>query len=121
MGKAKGLKALYRIFFIVMIGVIVFLTGTRATRGNTKRALLIGISDYSNSGMASLRGPGNDIPLIKKILIDRLKFPETNIIVLTGAKATHTGLENAFFRLSQLAEAGDFIYIHYCLYLLFTT
>jgi hypothetical protein len=80
----------------------------------TKRALLIGIDDYSIAGLQSLQGPVNDLRLIKKVLVDKFHFREGNIITLLNKNATHTSLEKAFSMLAQKTEKGDFIYIHYC-------
>lgn len=82
--------------------------------GMGKHALLIGIGDYSMSGLTSLQGPANDLPLIKSVLLDKFQFQEKNITMLIDDKATHTGLQRAFSRLARQLKPGDFVYIHYC-------
>lgn len=80
----------------------------------TKYALLIGIGDYRISGLTSLYGPANDLPLIKNVLLEKFQFQKKNIILLRDDRATHTGLQKAFSWLSQQVKSGDFVYIHYC-------
>lgn len=82
--------------------------------GPGKHALLIGVGDYSMSGLPSLQGPANDLPLIKRVLLEKFRFPETNITMLIDDMATHTGLQRAFSRLARQVKPGDFVYIHYC-------
>lgn len=99
---------------LTLVLILLFISWAGAAAAPVKYALLIGIEDYGLSGLISLQGPGNDIRLIKSVLLDKFQFQEKNIITLTNRNATHTNLERAFTRLSQLAKQGDFIYIHYC-------
>lgn len=78
-----------------------------------KHALLIGIQDYSSSGIKSLKGPINDITLMKGVLRERFGFQDKDFIILSDAQATHTGIENAFNALIQRVKTDDFVYIHY--------
>jgi hypothetical protein len=99
---------------LTIVLILLFISWAGAAAAPVKYALLIGIEDYGLSGLISLQGPGNDIRLIKRVLLDKFQFREKNIITLTNRNTTHTNLERAFARLSQLAKQGDFIYIHYC-------
>jgi len=83
------------------------------TSAGTKRALLIGIQDYNNSGLQSLKGPDNDLKLVKQLLLDKFEFQEKNISTLMDSQASHTGLGKAFSDFAKLVEEGDFVYIHY--------
>lgn len=76
-------------------------------------ALLIGISDYSESGLQSLKGPDNDISLMRSVLRQRFGMSEEEIVVLLNAQATHTAIEKAFADLAGRVKPGDFVYIHY--------
>ncbi len=80
-----------------------------------KHALLIGIQEYNyvQTGFHSLKGPLNDINLTKGMLGQRFGFQEQDLITLTDAQATHTGIENAFQKLIQRINPGDFVYIYY--------
>jgi hypothetical protein len=78
-----------------------------------KHALLIGIQDYRNTPFHSLKGPLNDIELMKGVLKERFGFSDENFTILLDDKATHTCIENAFNALIKRVKAGDFVYIHY--------
>lgn len=79
----------------------------------TRHALLIGIMDYEGTGLYSLEGPGNDIEIVHRLLIDRFGFHEENIKILMDEQATHSKIEKAFKDLAGQINSGDFIYIHY--------
>lgn len=78
-----------------------------------KHALLIGIQDYSNTGFNSLKGPLNDITLTQGMLRERFGFRDQDFIILQDAQATHTGIEQAFLKLIQRVNSGDFVYLYY--------
>ncbi len=100
---------------VIMMTIILFCLLPNHMWAETKRALLIGIEDYESvPGLVPLKGPGNDIRLVKHILMEKLDFEEQNIEVLRNKQATHTGLRKAFEGLAQKIKQGDFIYIHYC-------
>lgn len=99
---------------ILILSIAILMTYfTQSMWASTKRALLIGIQDYKGSGLKSLKGPNNDLELIKQVLIDRFEFQEKNIIKLMDRQASHTGLEKAFSDFAKLIKEGDFVYIHY--------
>lgn len=78
-----------------------------------KHALLIAIQDYGNTPFNSLKGPANDIQLMKGMLRERFGFQDEELTILQDAEATHTGIESAFMILVQMVQPGDFVYIHY--------
>lgn len=84
-----------------------------AGAGRTGHALLIGIGDYSASGLDSLKGPRNDVELVHRLLRTRFGLREDNIIVLVDQQATHTRVQTAFRDMTQRVQPGDFVYIHY--------
>jgi len=77
-----------------------------------KRALLIGISKYENSGTPESKWSDihgcNDIEIIKQPL-QRQKF---QIKCLVGRNATAQAIRQNFERLIKNTEAGDVIFIH---------
>lgn len=109
----KPLHDIIRKSTLIWFLLVITLSFALEMSANTKRALLIGINDYKISGLKSLKGPQNDLQLIKKVLIDKFRFQEENITLLKDRQATHTLLEKAFSRFSREIEKGDFIYIHY--------
>lgn len=82
-----------------------------------QHALLIGIQDYTYYGdsvvLSSLKGPLNDLVLVKHVLQERFGFQDEDFIILVDDEATHTGIERGFQRLIDAVEPGDFVYIHY--------
>lgn len=78
-----------------------------------KRALLIGVSDYTGTGLNSLEGVKNDIELTQQLLAnERYAFAE-DMTVLLNEQASHSGLQLAFEELADRVVQGDIVYIHY--------
>ena len=79
------------------------------------RALLVGVSDYDDSiGLADLKGPANDVALLRRVLKDR---GVSDITTLTngsdgGTAPTRAAILGAFANLAEISKKGDFVYIH---------
>ena len=99
--------------FLITMMLIFISSSAPGAWASSKYALLIGISDYRLSGLMSLEGSGNDVQLIKHVLLDKFQLEEENITILRDKNATHTGIEKAFSRLAEKIKSGDFVYIHY--------
>lgn len=106
--KSVGKNGILRAFILILMPFFAL-----AAWASTKHALLIGISDYKISGLVSLKGPENDLWLMKKVLLDKFQFKEKDITILKNKNATHTLLEKAFSQLACKIHDGDFVYIHY--------
>lgn len=78
-----------------------------------KHALLIGISEYSASGLSDLSGTLNDVHLVADMLHTRFGFQANEIHTLLNANATHTRIRDAFGQLAQEVQPDDQVYIHY--------
>ena len=76
----------------------------------TRHALLIGISEYSDSKIHSLRGPINDVEKMSQVLREKYVF---NITTLTDAAATRQGIIDAFHQLQQKVKPDDVVVIYY--------
>ena len=79
----------------------------------TKRAILVGISDYGKANedsdkWANISG-ANDIKLLAPL------FEEQGFIVtsLIDAQATHAGITKALDKLVQDSKKGDLVYVHF--------
>ncbi len=79
------------------------------------RALLIGVSDYDDAiGLDDLRGPANDVRLLRDVLGAR---GVTDIAVLAdgvdgGAVPTRAAILAAFDDMAARSGAGDLVYVH---------
>ncbi|MBW4496622.1 MAG: caspase family protein [Oscillatoria princeps RMCB-10] len=80
-----------------------------------KLALLVGINDYpSTAGFSKLQGCVTDVNLQRKLLIYRFGFNPKDILTLTDAQATRTGILEAFEEhLIEQAKPGDVVVFHY--------
>ena len=84
-----------------------------STYGQTKRALLVGISDYSTyskstSGKWSNIHGANDVELISKTL----KKQGFKITSITNKKATAKSIRSGLKTLTKSCHKGDVVYIH---------
>lgn len=84
-------------------------------------ALLIGANQYDNLDERWwLNGPANDVQLVRDYLVSEapVVFAPENITLLTDnvegvERATLQGIRDAFADLTEKAQPGDFIYLHF--------
>ena len=80
----------------------------------TKRALLIGISNYPNLlPHQQLPGSTNDVTLLYDLLAKRFGFAKHNISCLRNEQATRDGILKAFQDLIGAVKKDDVVVIHY--------
>jgi hypothetical protein len=84
-----------------------------AQKPPARRALLIGINDYSSPSVTDLRGAVNDVTMIRRILTTRFGLAERDVTVLVDAQATRKGILAALERLVGEAGTDDVVYIHF--------
>lgn len=82
----------------------------------TKRALLVGISDYGNAKenpnkWSNISG-ANDVALLKP-LFTKQGFKVTSLV---DAKATYTNITNALKKVAKEAKKGDIVYLHFSMH-----
>ncbi|MDE5757966.1 MAG: caspase family protein, partial [Allobaculum sp.] len=82
----------------------------------TKRALLIGISDYGNTHeepekWANISG-ANDISLLTPLFNEQ----GFSIISLVDSQATYTGITKMLKKLVKESKKGDTVYIHFSMH-----
>jgi len=87
---------------------------------NPRHALLIACSKYDHlPASAQLRGPVNDVGLMKNLLTGRFKFPAGNITVLSERKGREdsrplrANIEREFQRLAELAQVGSHVVVYF--------
>src|SRR5690606_4892061 len=77
----------------------------------TRMALLVGISDYPGEDEALGGAPINDGTLMRHLLINRLGFDSSNILVLTDQRATRANIIDGFRRhLSKAGQSGSAVF-----------
>lgn len=80
----------------------------------TKRALIIGIDQYSNyEEQYQLRGCINDAKLMKQVLVDHFNFKESDIIELHNAAASRKGILDAMESLVERTAHNDIVVFHF--------
>lgn len=99
-----------------IIAIVAFLIGCQVINAETKRALLIGISDYGNemedhNKWANISG-ANDVLLLSPL------FSEHGYTVtsLVDSQATHANITNALMELAKESKKGDVVYIHFSMH-----
>lgn len=80
-----------------------------------KWAVLVGIDEYLHSNQISpLAGSINDVQDMRDVLIGKFEFLPENIVMLTGAQATHAAIIDAIKNhLIAHAEQGDIVVFDY--------
>lgn len=101
---------------ISIIAIVALLLGGQTMNAETKRALLVGISDYGNAledpyKWANISG-ANDILLLSPL------FSEHGYAVtsLVDSQATHAGITKALSELAKDSKKGDKVYIHFSMH-----
>lgn len=107
------MRNLIKIFIIAVLAVII---GGQAAQAETKRALLVGISDYGNTKedpnkWANISG-ANDVALLSPLFNEQ----GFKVMSLVDAQATHTGITAALKKLSKDSKKGDVVYIHFSMH-----
>ncbi len=99
-----------------IIAIVALFVGGQTIKAETKRALLVGISDYGNSmedpnKWANISG-ANDVLLLSPL------FSEHGYTVtsLVDAQATHAGITKALSELAKDSKKGDKVYIHFSMH-----
>lgn len=98
----------------LLLIITALLIGYLPIQSTTKRALLVGISDYpDNKAIKEAEWPdihrANDIQIISKTL----KQQGFKINTLSNDKATASQIRKALARLVAEVDAGDMIYLHF--------
>lgn len=102
------MQSLALTLFLILISVL-------STAQAAQHALLIGVSDYSSSGLTNLPGAKNDVARIDQVLRQRFGFggAQDSITTLLDAQATHRGIAQAFATLREKSHPGDQVFVYY--------
>lgn len=96
--------------------LIVLLLGVQSMNAETKRALLVGVSDYGNTmedpnKWANISG-ANDIILLSPLFTEQ----GYSVTSLVDGQATHAGITAALEQLASDSQKGDIVYIHFSMH-----
>ena len=98
------------------IAIFVLLFGAQMLNAGTKRALLVGVSDYGNTTeepnkWANISG-ANDIALLSPLFTEH----GYSLTSLVDSQATHAGITEALAELAKQSKKGDIVYIHFSMH-----
>ena len=77
-----------------------------------RRALLVGVGDYTDSRASDLQGPPHDVAALRAALVEHGGFTGEHITVLLDGAATKRGILEKIDRLAEVSRAGDFVLIY---------
>ena len=102
--------------FKTIILILVLLFGAQMLNAGTKRALLVGVSDYGNATeepnkWANISG-ANDIVLLSPLFTEH----GYTVTSLVDSLATHAGITEALAELAKDSKKGDIVYIHFSMH-----
>ncbi len=93
--------------------IIILLLAATQAMAKGKHALLIGISDYDNkrenpNEWANIHG-ANDVRLLAPLF----RKQGFDVVQLTDRQATYANIQQALRQLTDAAQAGDIVYLHF--------
>ena len=107
------MRNLIKTLIIATLGAFI---GCHTVQAQTKRALLIGISDYGNAkedpNLWSNISGANDVALLTPLL----KSQGYKVAYLTDAQATYSGITNALKKVVKHSQNGDIVYVHFSMH-----
>jgi hypothetical protein len=81
--------------------------------GGRRHALLVGVSSHLHYPDVTLKGPGNDVRNLEKLLTERLHFEVENVESLLDENATAAGITGALTALAQRTRAEDTVLFYF--------
>lgn len=100
---------------MVRIWIITLLVLGSICQAQEKRALLVGINDYTHGPAEwDLRGCENDVHMTREVLITKFGFPPENVKVLLSGQATAQNIVQGIEDwLIAASKSGDIVYFHF--------
>lgn len=87
-------------------------TGIRSVPKASRHALIIGIGEYSVSGVTPLKGVTHDMQSAK-VMSQAMSIPEENITYLRDGKATASEIRRGIQDLDARVRPGDRVFVYY--------
>lgn len=98
----------------LQFAVISVVTAGTASAEVSKRAVLIGVDDYlDDDKISDLQGCGNDVDLMKSVLVGKFDFAPDDVRVLKDKEATRSGIINTIRSHLGQSQQGDIALVHY--------
>lgn len=109
--KSKKLQTIISLIIVAMMGY--FSVNAEA---QTKRALIVGISDYGNAKeepnkLSNING-ANDVALLSPLF----KQQGYKVTTLSDAQATYSGITSALKKIAKQSQKGDIVYLHFSMH-----
>ena len=107
------MRNLVKLFVVMSLTLFI---GGQTMQAQTKRALLVGISDYGNINedphkWSNISG-ANDVKLLKPLLSQQ----GFKITTLIDAEATYSAIINSLNGLTKTCKKGDLVYVHFSMH-----
>jgi len=88
------------------LALVVLTTFSSRADEPLRLALLIGVQKYANLDPGQqLDGPGNDVELMRQLLVERFGFRESDIVTLLDEQATGRGIREQFSRVAERVKS----------------
>jgi hypothetical protein len=87
-------------------------TGVRSIPKASRHALVIGIGEYSASGISNLNGVKHDM-VSAKAMANTMSIPDSNITYLRDREASAASIRAAIADLNQRVRPGDRVFVYY--------
>lgn len=109
--KSKKLQTIISLIIVAMMGY--FSVNAEA---QTKRALIVGISDYGNAKedpnkWSNISG-ANDVALLSPLF----KQQGYKVTTLSDTQATYSGITSALKKIAKQSQKGDIVYLHFSMH-----
>jgi hypothetical protein len=109
-------RGLLKSLCLVCVAFLGCAASTPARAQASFHVLLVGVTEYENiEPFYKLKGPGNDLPLLSRLLQEKFNIPEKNICLLSEAtgkanpalRPTKEHIAREFRRIASTAKKGD--------------
>ena len=87
-------------------------TGVRSIPKASRHALVIGIGEYSASGVSNLNGVKHDM-VSAKAMANAMSIPDANITYLRDREASAASIRSAIADLNDRVRPGDRVFVYY--------
>ena len=115
MPNIAGRDCIRRNLALALVALFFSLMFSATTMARTY-GLLVGVSDYPNLARRfQLKGPGNDVELMRKVLEQRGVAAGDIVLLRSGGqlRPTRSNIISALRQLAKKVKKGDFVYLHF--------